>query len=177
MQIFSSIFKFLSFYRREIEILPRKICFTYLVFLLFYSFIKHHLNASVRMTALKAAVYSYIVLCPWYDTSVSLSYNWDANKRWPPDEAPAGNCIVSFQMRPSISIYEGPSVRRSVGPSVRRLVRNAFVKIVKSIGKSLFVAFLYTYIACLSIHWSVCSIYRLSIILSIGLSIHPSIRL
>ena len=82
--------------------------------------------------------------------------------------------------RISIRGYVRPSVRWSVGPLVRRSVDpsvgNAFVKIAKSIGKSLFVAFLYTYIACLSIHWSVCPIFRVSVHYSVHQSVHPSIH-
>ena len=77
------------------------------------------------------------------------------------------------------SLWEGLSVRLSVRLSVHRLVgpsvRNAFVKIAKSIGKWLFFAYLCTYIACPTIHWSVCPLFWLSVHYSVHLSIHPSI--
>ena len=62
-------------------------------------------------------------------------------------------------MRPSGTHIYKKFVRRSVGPSVR----NAFEKNAKSIGKSLFFACLFMYIACLSIHWFVRPLSCLSV--------------
>ena len=55
------------------------------------------------------------------------------------------------------------SVCRLVFLLVRLSVRNAFVKIAKSNGKWLLFAYLCTYIACPTIHWSVCPLFCLSV--------------
>ena len=63
------------------------------------------------------------------------------------------------------------SVCPSVGWSVGWFVGQS-VKIAKSIGKSLFSACLSTYIACLSIHWSVRPLFWLSVYYSVHQSVH-----
>ena len=65
------------------------------------------------------------------------------------------------------------SVCRSVCPSVGTYT---FVKIVKSIGKSLFFECPCTYIACPSIYWSVPPLFCLSVHYSVNRSVHPSIH-
>ena len=74
------------------------------------------------------------------------------------------------------SLQEVLSVDRSVGWLVGPLVRNAFVKIAKSIEKSLFFACLCMYIAVSSIHWPVHQLFCQSVHFSIHLSVHPSMH-
>ena len=86
-------------------------------------------------------------------------------------------CGYCISIRGYVCPLVGLLVHWSVGPLVCLLVRNAFVKIAKYIGKSLFFTYLCIYIACPSIHWSVRPLFCMSVHFSIHLSVHPSIHM